>query len=282
MSNAKSRKLRELLSAGPTLVVPDAYDALSARLIERAGYQAVQCSGASIAITSLLPSEFALTLDANVEATSRIVQAVEVPVMADGEDGYGDPEAVQEAVRRFVEVGVAGVNIEDQVPERATPCRIVDADLMVDKIVAAREAATSCGAPDLIVNARTDALRAFADRAEGLEEAIVRANRYLEAGGDLAFICYADRLEEVETLVRGIDGPISIAAGMPYNLRELPLEALQRLGVARVSLPMLAITATVQALQSVMGHAAETGGFSRIADEGLCCPLPEAMDVVRR
>lgn len=282
MAIRKSARLRELLSSGQTLVMPDAYDAFSARVIERAGFQAVQCSGASIAIAALLSSEFELTLEANVEATGRIVQAVDVPVMADGEDGYGDPEAVQETVRRFVGAGVAGINIEDQVPERATPCLLADAGLMVEKIAAAKEAAASAGNPHLLLNARTDALRAFPDRADGLREAVSRANQYLQAGGDLAFICYAESLPEIETLVREIRGPISIAAGMPYNLRELSIEDLRSLGVARVSLPMLAITATTQALKSAMAYAAEPGGLARVADEGLCCPLPETMAVARR
>lgn len=276
----KSAILRGLLNTGETLVMPDAYDPISARIIEHAGFKAVQCSGGSIAIAACHKSEADVSLAENVEAIRRIAEAVDVPVMADGEDGYGGPEAVADAVRRFIRAGAAGINIEDLIPARDRTCATIDAALMVDKITAAREAAASEGAPDTIINARTDALRAFGDRADGLREAVRRANLYLQAGGDLAFICYAATLDEVRTLAKEVDGPISIAAGLPYNIQAFTIDDLRECGVARVSLPMTAILSSIQALSKAISLIGQPDGFQRMENEGLCCSMGDVSSLL--
>ena len=278
----KSTQLRKMLTSGETLVMPDAYDPISARIIENAGFKAVQCSGYSMSIAACYQSETDLNLIENVEATRRIVDSVQVPVMADGEDGYGGPEAIQHTIREFIDAGVAGINIEDLIPSRAGECHVIDSELMVEKLRAAREAAVSLGTPDLILNARTDALRAFATRAEGLSEAIKRANRYLEAGADLAFICYAATLDEIRILAKEVNGPISIAAGQPYNIREFTIEDCSRLGVARVSLPTLAILSAVHGLSAAISLISKPDGFQRIAEDGLCCSPSEVAAFLQR
>ena len=111
----KSTLLRGLITSPEMLLMPDAYDPLSARLIESVGFKAVQCSGYSFALAARCSSEAALGLERNLAMTKAIVEAVDVPVMADGEDGFGDPSVVAETVRAFIRVGVAGINIEDQV-----------------------------------------------------------------------------------------------------------------------------------------------------------------------
>jgi 2-methylisocitrate lyase-like PEP mutase family enzyme len=274
--------LCKLLTSGETLIMPDAYDPISARIIERAGFKAVQCSGGSIAIAACHPSEADLCLADNVEATRRIANTVNVPVMADGENGYGDPDEVDNTVRQFIRAGAAGVNIEDLIPKRGNEYRIIDSALMVEKLIAAREAAVSEGDSDFIINARTDALRAFDDRKDGLKEAIVRANHYLDVGADLAFICYTATLDEVKSLTREIHGPISIAAGMPYNIREFTIDDLRQHGVTRVSLPMLAILSTVQSLSKSISLISEPKGFSRIADDGLYCSAADLFALSKR
>lgn len=278
---SKSGELRRLLNSSETLVMPDAYDAISARIIERAGFKAVQCSGGSIAMAACCRTEADLSVAENIEATRGIVDSVSVPVMADGEDGYGDAEAVRETVRRYVKAGVAGINIEDLVPCRTTECRIADTGLMLEKIAAARESATASGDPDLIINARTDALRAFPTRDEGLGEAIRRANMYLDAGADLAFICYTATLDEAETLANEVHGPISIAAGLPYNIRAFSIDDLRRLRVARVSLPMVAIMSSIRALMASISLLHEPDGLARIADESLYCSREDIGELLR-
>ena len=263
----KSKKLKKLLNSSETLIMPDAYDPISARLIEKAGFKAVQCSGYSFSIAAGYKREIDVTLDENIEWTRRIVEAVDVPVMADAEDGYGGLEEVIETVDRFIQAGVAGLNIEDQIPDGKTPLSIVDGDLMAQKIILARETAKAENNHDFIINGRTDALRSAENRDKGLEIAIGRANQYIEAGADLAFITYVETIEEVKKIVREVKGPVSVAAGMPYNVKEFSIHDLVKCGVARVSLPTLLIYSSLQAINSSLEHL-EDDELLKFAENG--------------
>lgn len=263
----KCKKLKKLLNSSETLIMPDAYDPISARIIEKAGFKAVQCSGYSFSIAACYKREVDVTLDENIEWTRRIVEAVDVPVMADAEDGYGGLEEVIETVDRFIQEGVAGLNIEDQVPDGKTPLSIVDGDLMAQKIILARETAKAENNHDFIINGRTDALRSAENRDKGLEIAIGRANQYIEAGADLAFITYVETIEEVKKIVREVKGPVSVAAGMPYNVKEFSIHDLVKCGVARVSLPTLLIYSSLQAINSSLEHL-EDDELLKFAENG--------------
>ncbi len=276
-----STSLRGLLVGGRTVVTPDAYDPLSARIIERAGFPAVQCSGYSFAVAGGYACEADVGLRENVALTRRIVDAVNAPVMADGEDGFGGPEDVRETVREFVCAGAAGINIEDQRPRSNGEVRTIETGEMVEKIIAAREAAAAAGDPELVLNARTDALRAERDGATGLRVAIERANRYLAAGADLAFVCYVATLAEAATAVREIDGPVSIAAGQPYNMREFSVRDLCELGVARVSLPTLAICAAAGAMRRTLDSLNASDAFADILADGVLCTGDELTELTR-
>jgi 2-methylisocitrate lyase-like PEP mutase family enzyme len=276
----KCPRLRELLNSGRTLVMPDAYDAVSARVFERLGFQAVQCSGFSIALAACCRKEPDLGLDENLRVTRNITQAVSVPVMADGEDGFGDASTIGETIRKYIQVGVAGINLEDQMlGSPGTSKQVVDCQLMVDKIAAARRAATEAGEAGLVINGRTDALVAAQDRPAGLKEAIRRSNRYLEAGADLAFVVGVASLDEVRTLVKEVAGPVSVAAGLAYNM-SLSLAELQECGVARVSLPTLAVCASVQAIRQVLAGVLAGERFSAIAERGLLCNMQDIGDLL--
>jgi 2-methylisocitrate lyase-like PEP mutase family enzyme len=275
----ESTRLQELIQPGKTLLMPDAYDALSARIIERLGFQAVQCSGFSIALAACR-QETDLGLEENLHVTSRIVQAVSVPVMADGEDGFGDAAAIGETVRRYIGIGAAGFNIEDQLlpPPRAK--QVVDRQLMIDKISAARETAVRCGDADFFINARTDALAAAQDRTKGLGEAIERANHYLQAGANLAFVTGVASLDEARMLVKGIAGPVSVAAGMPYNMG-MSVAQLKECGVARISLPTLAIFAAMGAMTGALSDILAGESFTAIADRRAICSMKDVALLLR-
>jgi len=219
----KSKILKKLLSSGETLVMPDAYNPISAKLIENAGFKAIQCSGYSFSIATGYKREIDVTLNENVELTRKIAESVDIPVMADAEDRFGGPEEVIETVRRFMKAGVAGLNFEDQILDGKNGVSVIDADLMVQKIMVARETAELEDNHDFIINGRTDALRSTEDRSGGLEIAVDRANRYLKAGADLAFITYVETLDEVKKIKREVKGPVSIAAGLHYNKKILQL-----------------------------------------------------------
>ena len=250
----KSKELKNLLISEKTLIMPDAYDPISARLIERSGFKAVQCSGYSFSIVAAMKREIDISKQDNVDITGKIVDAVDLPVMADAEDGFGGPKVVLETVRMFIEVGVAGLNIEDQKLDHDKKIRIINEEVMVEKIYAAREAAEVAENPDFIINGRTDALGFSENRDETLNIAVERANLYLESGADIAFVPYVKTLEEVKTLKKEVRGPISIAAGMPYNINNFSIKDLENIGVSRISLPTLLIYSSLESINKSLNR----------------------------
>jgi len=275
-------RLKELLNSGTTLVMPDAYDPVSARIIEQCGFMAVQCSGGSYSISRGYKSEAELLYHDNLEQTRRIVEAINIPVMADGEDGYGDAQAMDRTIRDFIAVGAAGINIEDQILGSSGPTEVIDKQAMIEKIMAAKEAKRSAGCPDFIINARTDALKAGADRAANRKKAIERANDYLTAGADLVFAAHANTLEEVLLLKKEIQGPLSIAAGMPYNIKAFSVNDLIELKLARVSLPMIMIQASIQGMLKSLMSIKKSNRFEDIVNNDLVCSNIDIMNLQNR
>jgi 2-methylisocitrate lyase-like PEP mutase family enzyme len=262
--------LKNQLSTGPTLVMPDAFDALSAKLIEAAGFEAVQCSGFSMACASGYPRETNLSYSENLELTRKIVNAVRVPVMADGEDGFGDKTKLRQTIREFIRIGVAGINLEDQVLGRWDGVKgLVPAEEMVEKIRMARAAAESEGNPDLVIIARTDALNVTSDRNAALAEACRRGRTYLEAGADLAFPTGVKTPAEARRLRAEVGRSISIAAGLPYNLESLSLKELRQLDIARISLPLLPLMAAIRGIKEALNHLVNIGDFDSLASSAL-------------
>src|SRR3954467_6376132 len=176
--------LRALLERGEPVLAPGASDGLSARLVERAGFPAVYMTGFG-ASASLLgrPDVGLLSFEERAGHARRLAQAVSVPLIADADDGYGNPLNVMRTVREYAAAGVAALHIEDQVaPKRCGHMEgkeVIDAAEMVEKVRAAVEAR---GDGELLIIARTDA-RAV----EGLDAALERARRYREAGADALF-----------------------------------------------------------------------------------------------
>ena len=178
MSTIKSKALRlkQLILAPELLVMPGAFDPMSARIIQEAGFPAIQCSGYGISVSRLgLPDYGFLGMPDMVAATQGIVDAVDLPVMADGDTGFGNAVNAWYAVKAFERIGCAGVNIEDQVmPKRCGHMEgksIVPIDEAVAKIRACADARVD---PDFVINARTDALA-----IGGIDEVIRRGNAYM-------------------------------------------------------------------------------------------------------
>jgi 2-methylisocitrate lyase-like PEP mutase family enzyme len=194
-ANPGPARLRDLLAGERLIVAPGAYDALSARLIEQAGFDTVYMTGYG-ASASLLgrPDIGLLSFGEMAEQARRLVQAVAVPVIADADNGYGNPLNVIRVVREYAAAGVAALHIEDQaIPKRCghmSGKRVIARAEMVEKV---RAAALARGDGDLLLIARSDA-RA----SEGLESAIARVASYRDAGADLVFI---DALESEEEIV---------------------------------------------------------------------------------
>ncbi|MEA4862975.1 MAG: oxaloacetate decarboxylase [Victivallaceae bacterium] len=263
-----SQKLKSMIRSGG-LVMPDAYDPLSAMLIEQAGFSAVQCSGYSMAIAAGGLDEDDLGPDRNLSVTRAIVQSVAVPVMADGEEGFGD---IAGTVAAYVRAGAAGINLEDRI-HHIPEVRVSDRESAAANIRSARAAAAEAGNPELVINARTDALMAGEDRRNGLKESIIRGNMFLEAGADMVFVTKVASLDEVETLVREIPGPVSIAAGLTYNIGSFSIRELLDRGVARVSLPAIAIMTVIAALRANLKNIRDTGTFRELTqNKSICGP----------
>lgn len=181
--NSRRRALKALLDAPGPLVLPGAYDALSARLVERAGFPATYIGSFAAAASAFgLPDVGLLTLNEIAEQAQRVVEAVEIPVLADAENGFYDAPNVWRAIKVFEDAGVAGVHIEDNLGGKhtSTPLGLLPADRMVNKIRAAVDARTDS---DFIVIARSDAAWIEKD----VEGCVRRLEAYAAAGADMVF-----------------------------------------------------------------------------------------------
>ncbi|MBL4931753.1 isocitrate lyase/PEP mutase family protein [Clostridium paridis] len=258
----RDRVLKELLNSGKTIIMPDAYDGISAKIIEYAGFPAVQCSGYSFSISKGYMSEDDIDLKRNLKITKEIVDAVNIPVIADGEDGYGDGEYFINTIKEFIDAGVSGINIEDLNHQtQGKTLKIYNESVMFEKIDTVKRIKKELNKNDFILNARTDALKAYDKREEAIKVAIERANKYLEAGADICFVAYVKTLDEIKLLAKEIDGPISIAAGLPYNIQEFSINDCIDLGIARVSLPTFMILNSIGSMTKNLIQVKNTGSF---------------------
>jgi 2-methylisocitrate lyase-like PEP mutase family enzyme len=219
--------LRELHVPGRPLVLPNAWDAASARLVEAAGFPVVATSSYAMADVLGYDDGETAPVEEMLAAAARIVRAVRVPVTVDFERGYRLAPA--ELVERFAATGAVGLNLEDSDPSSG---EMIDAAEQADCLASVRAAATSAGI-DLVINARTDSfVRRAGSRQEQRAASIDRGARYLAAGADCVYpIAAALDADTIRVLVEGIPGPVNIG----YGQGTLSLAELAALGVARVS-----------------------------------------------
>jgi 2-methylisocitrate lyase-like PEP mutase family enzyme len=224
--NTKAATLRDLHVPGDPLVLPNAWDAASARLVEAAGFPVVATSSNATAAILGYDDGEAAPVEEVLAVAARIVRAVSVPVTVDFERGYKLPPA--ELVERFTATGAVGLNLEDSDPSTG---EMIDAAQQADFLAAVRAAAASAGV-DLVINARTDSfLRRAGSPDEQLADSIDRGARYLAAGADCVYPIAAAKPDVIKTLVEGIPGPVNVA----YGQGKLSRGQLGALGVARVS-----------------------------------------------
>jgi 2-methylisocitrate lyase-like PEP mutase family enzyme len=227
-ANEKSRRLKELLLAPEILILPGAFNVLSALLYQHLGFPAIQGSSSGFA-NAMGYADLAIGRDATIEVSRLVAAAVTVPVNADGEDGFGGPKEIAETVCAMVSAGLAGMNMEDG--DRNKPGRLVSVEEQLEKIAAFLEARKAIGS-EFLLNARVDAFVAITDDpAKALAEGVRRGQAYAEAGGDSVFFFRVRDPAAIRTLVTEIPAPVSILAGPGVpSAREL-----EELGVARVS-----------------------------------------------
>lgn len=252
----RTTRLRTLITAPDLLIMPGAYDALSAMLIEDAGFDAVQCSGFGIAASHLgLPDLGILGFREMLDRTRVICNSVSIPVMADGDTGFGNAATTYHVVGEFEAAGAAGINLEDQAsPKRCghfTGKAVISAEEMVGKVCAAVAARQD---PDFVINARTDALQ-----THGVGEAIRRGNLYAEAGATLIFVDGIETADEVRRVIKEIDAPVSINMVEGGQTPMFTFAELEALGAARVSCPVTTILAAMEGVRTALSHLKSDG-----------------------
>jgi 2-methylisocitrate lyase-like PEP mutase family enzyme len=255
----KAHAFRKLHDRSAILVLPNAWDAVTARLFARLGFAAVATTNGGVAWSLGYPDGEHAPLAEVVAATGRIARAVDVPVTADIEAGYGaTPEDVADTVRAIIEAGAVGINLEDGLH---APGALRELEAAAQRIRAAREAAAATGVP-IVINARTDTymLKYAASDAERFDETVRRANAYLAAGADCIFPIGLGDGATLGALVKALDAPINVAArpGMPG------LAELARLGVARVSTATRFATLALSAVERAAKELRESGRFESL------------------
>jgi len=237
----QARRFRALLERGGMVVAPGAYDCITAKLIEQAGFDAVYMTGAGTAATLGYPDFGLVTMSEMVANARRIAGAVELPVIADADTGYGNELNVFRTVREFERSGVAGIHIEDQ--EFPKKCGHLDDKQIIpreDFTAKIRSAAAAHRDPDFIIIARTDS-RAVA----GLDEAVARANEALAAGADMAFVEAPQTLDEVSAVPRLVKGPCLLNVVRGGKTPDLDLSEAEAMGYKLAIVPGLLIKSVV-------------------------------------
>jgi methylisocitrate lyase len=260
----KTSLLKKLIIDKEILVMPGAHDALSAKIIEMAGFKAVTLGGYAASAASLAkPDVSILSLTEYVNIARNIVQAVDLPVFVDGDTGHGNVTNVRRTVQVFENAGVAGFFIEDQVfPKRCGHMegkQIIPTEEMVAKIKAAVDTRVD---PDLVIMARTDAIA-----TDGFEEAIERGNRYAEAGADLIFVEAPTSREEMLRINREIKAPTKAIQIEGGKTPLLTVKELEELGFNVVVYPNVTVYATAWALRGLWEGLKKNGSTKHWLDK---------------
>ncbi|MBI2316780.1 MAG: isocitrate lyase/phosphoenolpyruvate mutase family protein [Betaproteobacteria bacterium] len=252
----KAEVFRNLHDRSSVLVLPNAWDAVTARLLARLEFAAIATTSGAIAWSLGYADGELAPLHEVVEVTARIARAAELPVTADIEAGYGaTPEAVGETVRAIIDAGAVGINLEDGLH---APGALREIDAAVARLSAARQAAAAAGVP-LVINARTDTylLKYGSSDAERFDETVRRAQAYLAAGADCIYPIGLGDAATIAALIKALDAPVNIAArpGIPS------LGELARIGVARVSTATRLAALALSAVQGAAKELRESGRF---------------------
>jgi len=271
------KKFRALLAEPGLTLIPGAYDALSARIIEAQGFAAIGAGGYA-AVGSLLaqPDTGQSNMRDYADHYARICAAVELPVYVDGDTGFGGVNNARQMVRAFEAAGVAGLFVSDQTfPNRCgyLPGKeVVPVEEMLAKIKAMLDARRD---PDLVICARTDAAGVA---GAGLDAAIERCQLFMQAGADMAKPMGADTIDDIKRVIREVGGPhmatISQAAGGKHR----DLGELEAAGVAAVSFPSLALFAAAQAVRQAVATLKRYRSLAGVSERLM--PLPDYYELI--
>lgn len=263
--------LRDLIEKREILVAPGAYDAMSAKLIEALGFGAAYMSGFGVAAGSFgLPDIGLLSMTEMVENARRMARAINIPLIADADTGYGNHLNILRTMEEYETAGVAGIQIEDQVfPKRCGHMdgqKTIPVEEMAAKI---RGAVMARKDANMVIIARTDAIS-----AEGFDEAIRRGNIYREEGADVVFIEAPTTIEQLQRIPKLIDAPVllNVAPKTPY----LHVKKYEEMGFAMAIYPPLSLTTAYAAIKEKLAEL-KTDGIMKDGGHG-GVPFDELVD----
>lgn len=249
-------ELRRLLEAEELVMAPGAPDALTARLIEQAGFPAVYMTGFAATATLLGCPDLGLLTQTEMTTHARsFVRAVNVPVIADADTGYGGPANIERTVREYIQAGVAAIHFEDQVqPKRCghmAGVKLVPVEHMVRRLQCALEARDD---DDLLIIGRTDACATL-----GIDEAIRRGQCYLDAGVDMLFVDALKRIDDAVALGKALDGTLVIAMVEGNETAQLSPNELKRMGFSVALYPLSTLLTATHANKSLLADLKQNG-----------------------
>jgi 2,3-dimethylmalate lyase len=252
----QASKFATMLRGGELIVAPGAYDCITARMVDQAGYSACYMTGAGVAATLGYPDYGLVTMSEMADNAGRMTNVLNIPLIADADTGYGNALNVIRTVGAYEAAGVAGIHIEDQVaPKKCGHMegkQVIAADEMAQKVRAAVESRTN---PDFVIIARTDA-RAV----EGLERAIERARLYRAAGADVLFIEAVTTEAEAAEAVRALPGvPLLFNWAEGGKTPPISLSRLRELGYRIVIFPISTLLAATAAMRGILREIAVAG-----------------------
>lgn len=257
-------RLRQLLSGNKLVLGGGAHDALSARIVEQVGYPLCVVTGAGVSMCRGYPDVGLLTMEEMVENARYIAEAVDIPVVCDADNGYGNAINAMRTVRAFEQAGVAGIHIEDQVwPKRCGHMfgkRLIPKEEMVQKIHAAIDARRD---PDFVVIARCDALM-----VNGLDDMLDRGEAYLKAGADMLFFEMRESMDEIRAIAERFRGRVPLhfnhsPSGMVPRLHVSEIEAM---GFKTACFYVHALMAACKVMREVLTEIKETGNSISVWD----------------
>ena len=273
------QKFRDLHRAENPFILGNAWNAGSAVILQQAGFQAIGTTSAGIAFSHGLPDyQGRVSLETALEETAAIVQAVDLPVSMDGENGYADSAIdVHHNMQKIAQTGVAGVSIEDH-PGGAEDS-LYDLPLAIERVQAAREALDQADHP-VTLTARAECF--LVGQSNAFAESVERINRYYEAGADCLFVPGLKDIETIAVLVRSVTGPVNVVMGLSGP--SISVSELGNAGVKRISIGGSLARATLgfvrQAAREMLDHGTFNYADQQIADSELCA-LFSTTDSVR-
>ena len=253
---SKTARLRKLLARDEILMAPGAHDALTARIAEVCGFEAVYMTGAGTVNTQLgMPDHSIITLTEMVHNAARLAGATTLPIVSDADTGYGGVLNVMRTIQEFQQAGIAGVHIEDQVmPKRCGHLKgkeIIPIEEMTGKIRAACHARTD---PDFLIIARVDARAPL-----GFDEAVRRGKAYMEAGADMIFPEALESEEELRDFARQLSAPLLANMTEYGKTPYLTAARFQDMGYRMVIYPVSAMRVAIKAIYELFTEIRRTG-----------------------